>query len=97
LQKAWVAQADLDQAVSDSASSAAASTRPGRGSTAQKSTLDYANIMSPITGVVINRAVDVGQTVAAELQQRPTIFTIADDLFEDAGAGQPSTKRHPAR
>jgi HlyD family secretion protein len=36
-------------------------------------------IMSPIDGIVISRAVDVGQTVAASLQA-PTIFTIAADL-----------------
>jgi HlyD family secretion protein len=36
-------------------------------------------ITSPIDGVVISRAVDVGQTVAASLQA-PTLFTIAADL-----------------
>ncbi len=36
-------------------------------------------IMSPIDGIVISRAVDVGQTVAASLQA-PTLFTIAADL-----------------
>ena len=41
--------------------------------------LSYTNIMSPIDGVVISRAVDVGQTVAASLQA-PVLFTIAEDL-----------------
>jgi len=36
-------------------------------------------IRSPIDGVVINRAVDVGQTVAASLQA-PNLFSIAQDL-----------------
>ncbi len=36
-------------------------------------------IRSPIDGVVINRAVDVGQTVAASLQA-PNLFNIAQDL-----------------
>jgi HlyD family secretion protein len=36
-------------------------------------------IKSPIDGVVISRAVDVGQTVAASLQA-PVLFTIAEDL-----------------
>jgi HlyD family secretion protein len=36
-------------------------------------------ITSPIEGIVISRAVDVGQTVAASLQA-PTLFTIAADL-----------------
>jgi len=41
--------------------------------------LDYCTIRSPIDGIVIERAVDVGQTVAASLQS-PTLFTIAEDL-----------------
>jgi HlyD family secretion protein len=41
--------------------------------------LEYANIFSPVDGVVISRAVDVGQTVAASMQT-PTLFTIATDL-----------------
>jgi HlyD family secretion protein len=39
----------------------------------------YADIHSPIDGVVIERAVDRGQTVASSLQA-PTLFTIAKDL-----------------
>jgi HlyD family secretion protein len=38
-------------------------------------------ITSPIDGIVISRAVDVGQTVAASLQA-PTLFTIAADLSQ---------------
>jgi HlyD family secretion protein len=41
--------------------------------------LDHSIIASPIDGVVVARAVDVGQTVAASLQA-PTLFTIANDL-----------------
>jgi HlyD family secretion protein len=43
--------------------------------------LDFAHseIRAPVNGVVISRAVDVGQTVAASLQA-PTLFTIAEDL-----------------
>ncbi len=41
--------------------------------------LAYTDILSPIDGVVISRAVDVGQTVAASLSA-PTLFTIAQDL-----------------
>ena len=41
--------------------------------------LDYCEIRSPIDGVVVNRSVDIGQTVAASFQA-PTIFTIAQDL-----------------
>ena len=41
--------------------------------------LELATIKSPIDGVVISRAVDVGQTVAASLST-PTLFTVANDL-----------------
>jgi HlyD family secretion protein len=41
--------------------------------------LNYTTINSPVKGTVVNRNVDVGQTVAASLQA-PTLFTIAQDL-----------------
>jgi len=41
--------------------------------------LKYCTIKSPIDGEVIERAVDVGQTVAATLQS-PVLFTIAENL-----------------
>ncbi|HEX9573956.1 MAG TPA: efflux RND transporter periplasmic adaptor subunit [Myxococcales bacterium] len=41
--------------------------------------LEFARIKSPIDGIVVSRAVDVGQTVAASFQT-PTMFTIANDL-----------------
>jgi len=41
--------------------------------------LGYATIYSPIDGVVLSRAVDEGQTVAASFST-PTMFTIAKDL-----------------
>lgn len=41
--------------------------------------LGYATITSPIDGVVISRAVEEGQTVAAGFET-PTLFTIANDL-----------------
>jgi HlyD family secretion protein len=41
--------------------------------------LDHTVIRSPLDGVVIDRSVDIGQTVAASLQA-PTLFTIAQDL-----------------
>ncbi|MGE5256007.1 MAG: efflux RND transporter periplasmic adaptor subunit [Hyphomicrobiales bacterium] len=40
---------------------------------------EHTFIRSPVDGVVIERAVDVGQTVAASLQA-PKLFTIAQDL-----------------
>ncbi len=41
--------------------------------------LDNTVIRSPVSGVVVSRLVDVGQTVAASLQT-PTLFQIAQDL-----------------
>lgn len=43
--------------------------------------LSYATIYSPIDGVVLNRAVSEGQTVAAGFNT-PTLFTIANDLTQ---------------
>jgi HlyD family secretion protein len=43
--------------------------------------LDYAEIFAPIDGVVIERNVDVGQTVAASFSA-PQLFLIANDLAE---------------
>ena len=41
--------------------------------------LGYADIYSPIDGIVLDRAVEVGQTVAASFST-PTLFTLANDL-----------------
>lgn len=46
-----------------------------------KRNLGYATITSPIDGVVISRAVEEGQTVAAGFET-PTLFTIANDLTQ---------------
>lgn len=43
--------------------------------------LNYASIYSPIDGVIMNRAVDEGQTVAASFNT-PTLFSIANDLTQ---------------
>ncbi|MBR1671966.1 MAG: efflux RND transporter periplasmic adaptor subunit [Fretibacterium sp.] len=44
-----------------------------------KTNLNYTRITSPIDGIVTDRKVDVGQTVAASYQT-PTLFSIAQDL-----------------
>ena len=46
-----------------------------------KLNLSYATIRSPIDGVVLDRAVEVGQTVAASMST-PTLFVIAKDLSQ---------------
>lgn len=43
--------------------------------------LEYALIYSPIDGIILNRAVEEGQTVAASFST-PTLFTIANDLTQ---------------
>ena len=48
---------------------------------ARTKNLGYAIITSPIDGVVISRAVEEGQTVAAGFET-PTLFTIANDLTQ---------------
>jgi HlyD family secretion protein len=81
-----IAQADFDTAQANS-DAAAAGVAGAQGRVAQtraalhqaQVNLDYATITSPIDGVVISRAVDVGQTVTASLQT-PTLFVIAEDL-----------------
>lgn len=42
-------------------------------------TLSYTNIYSPVTGVVLNRNVSAGQTIASSFNS-PTLFVIAKDL-----------------
>jgi HlyD family secretion protein len=44
-----------------------------------KKNLDYTTISSPVTGVVIDRRVNVGQTVVASLSA-PSLFLLAKDL-----------------
>jgi HlyD family secretion protein len=43
--------------------------------------LDYTEIRSPVSGMVIDRKIDVGQTVVAAFQT-PTLFVVAPDLKE---------------
>lgn len=46
-----------------------------------KRNLSYATIYSPIDGIILERAVDEGQTVAASFST-PELFTIANDLTQ---------------
>ncbi len=74
-----VSQADLD-GVTTSLETAKASLRQAEAALQRAQVnLKYATITAPISGVVISRSVDVGQTVAASLSA-PTLYTIANDL-----------------
>jgi HlyD family secretion protein len=44
-----------------------------------RTNLDYATIHSPVSGVIVDRQVDIGQTVTSGFQT-PILFTIAQDL-----------------
>lgn len=79
-------QAELDASISALASARAqVAARKAQVAQAEASLLqantnvDFATIHSPVDGVVLSRAVDVGQTVAASLQA-PVLFTIAESL-----------------
>jgi HlyD family secretion protein len=86
LQKGLVAAADMDAALAAREGAEAAlkaaqarvlQARADRDTAAMNVAL--CEIRSPIDGIVISRAIDVGQTVAASLQS-PTLFLIANDL-----------------
>lgn len=75
----YVSKQELDTAV-QVLKSARAQLETARGSLARDVTnLNFSIIRSPVAGVVVNRVVDVGQTVAASFQT-PTLIQIAQDL-----------------
>ncbi len=77
--KGLASQADLDAATTTLQTNQAALRQAKAAMLGSKVNLQYATIYSPISGVVISRNVDVGQTVAASLSA-PTLFQIANDL-----------------
>jgi HlyD family secretion protein len=79
--KKLIAQADYDQALYNYENSKATLNNARSNYSRSKVNLDYATITSPIDGVVLNRAVEEGQTVAASFNT-PTLFTIVNDLTQ---------------
>ena len=84
--KNYVAKSDLDLAEatykSDLAQIAAAQGTINQAQATLQNNLTnlrYTRIVSPVDGIVVSRAVDVGQTVAASFQT-PTLFQVAQDL-----------------
>jgi HlyD family secretion protein len=73
------AQSDLDAAQLTRDSDAAAVEQASAALKQAETNLSYTKINSPIDGVVVTRAYDIGQTVAASFQA-PVLFTIAQDL-----------------
>jgi HlyD family secretion protein len=80
-EKKLIAQTDFDQATYNYNRAKAALSNAKSVYNRNKINLDYATILSPINGVVLNRAVEEGQTVAASFNT-PTLFTIAQDLTQ---------------
>src|SRR6202012_1097235 len=74
-----ISKADYDSAVNSyDAAKANVASAEAQVRSAQKN-LSYADIYSPIDGVVLNRNISVGQTVAASFST-PTLFIIAKDI-----------------
>jgi RND family efflux transporter, MFP subunit len=79
--KKLIAQNDYDQALYNYENSKASLANAKSGLDRAKVNLEYATITSPIDGVVLNRAIEEGQTVAASFST-PTLFTIVNDLTQ---------------
>ncbi|TSJ40685.1 efflux RND transporter periplasmic adaptor subunit [Mucilaginibacter corticis] len=74
-----ISKADYDAAVNTySAAKASVNSAAAQVRSAKKN-LSYSDIYSPIDGVVLNRNISVGQTVAASFNT-PTLFVIAKDI-----------------
>ena len=74
-----VAEADYDLALTSYETAMSNLTSSEASLNRAKINLEYATIRSPISGVVVLRNIDVGQTVASSFNT-PTLFTIAQDL-----------------
>jgi HlyD family secretion protein len=100
-EKQLISKADWDQAVYNYETSKANLQSAKATYDRNRVNLEYASIFSPIDGVVLNRAVDEGQTVAASFNT-PTLFTIANDLtrmqvqanVDEADIGQVKIGQH---
>ena len=79
--KQLIAQTDYDQALYNFENSKAALANAKSALDRAQVNLAYATITSPIDGVVLNRAIEEGQTVAASFST-PTLFTIVNDLTQ---------------
>lgn len=78
-QKGFISQDGVDQARQQLESGLAQLKLAQAQLARSRTNLNYSVIRSPISGVVVARNIDVGQTVAASFQT-PTLFQIAGDL-----------------
>lgn len=77
----YVSRQEFDQAVQARRSTEAQLAQAKAAADKDRVNLQYTVIRSPVSGVVVDRVVDLGQTVAASLQT-PTLIKIAQDLSE---------------
>ena len=75
----FISEQELDQAEAAAKSARAQLALAQAQLEKDRTNLGYTVIRSPVAGVVVDRQVDVGQTVAASFQT-PTLFLIAQDL-----------------
>ncbi len=75
----YVAKIELDQAVQTLAATKSQLESALGVLRRDQTNHNYTIIKSPVSGVVVSRSIDVGQTVAASFQT-PTLFTIAQNL-----------------
>jgi HlyD family secretion protein len=91
----YVSRLELDQAIQARRSAEAQIAQAQAQLARDRANLNYTVIRSPVSGVVVARQVDIGQTVAASFQT-PELFKIAQDLskmqihsnFAEADVGQ---------
>ncbi|MCX6051672.1 MAG: efflux RND transporter periplasmic adaptor subunit [Campylobacterales bacterium] len=79
--KEYVSQQDYDQSVQALASAKASLALATAQLKRDQTNKNYSVITSPVSGVVVDRQISVGQTVAASFQT-PILFKIAQDLRE---------------
>jgi HlyD family secretion protein len=78
-QQEYVSKQELDQAIQALKSTQAQLSTTKAQLKRDQTNYGYSIIKSPVSGVIVDREVDVGQTVAASLQT-PTLFKVAQDL-----------------
>ncbi|MEF8722757.1 MAG: efflux RND transporter periplasmic adaptor subunit [Candidatus Accumulibacter delftensis] len=77
----YVSRQEFEQSIQTRRSSEAQLAQARAAADKDQVNLRYTTIRSPVSGVVVDRVIDLGQTVAASLQT-PTLIKIAQDLSE---------------
>ena len=80
-QQEYVSRQEFDQALQARQAAEAQLKLARAQNDRDRANLGYSVIRSPVSGVVVDRQIDVGQTVAASFQT-PTLFKIAQDLTQ---------------